>query len=260
MAQTALITGASGGIGLDFAHKFAQNGYNVVLVARSQDKLQALADELTKKYNVSATVLVKDLTDPAAPSQIYDALQEQGIQVDVLVNNAGFATYGYFHELDMARELELLQVNIVALTHLTRLYLPGMVARRSGKILNVSSTAAFAPGPMMACYYASKAYVLYFSEALSSELAGKGVTVTALCPGPTESGFQERAAMTESKLVQGGLMDRKTVVDAGYDALMAGQSYVIPGWMNYLMSLAPRFTPRAMAANLVHRMQSRVGH
>ncbi|MCA9929933.1 MAG: SDR family oxidoreductase, partial [Anaerolineales bacterium] len=197
--QTALITGASGGIGYELARKIAQQGHNLVVVARSESKLMKLAQDFNKQFGVNVTVMVKDLAQSAAPDEIYNELQANEIDVDILVNNAGFASYGLFHELDRQKELNMMQVNMVALTHLTHLFLPGMVERGYGRILNIASTAAFQPGPLMAVYYATKAYVLSFSEAIANELDGTGVTVTALCPGPTESGFQARAAMEDSK-------------------------------------------------------------
>ncbi|MCA9922498.1 MAG: SDR family oxidoreductase, partial [Anaerolineales bacterium] len=213
--QTALITGASGGIGYELARKIAQQGHNLVVVARSESKLMKLAQDFNKQFGVNVTVMVKDLAQSAAPDEIYNELQANEIDVDILVNNAGFASYGLFHELDRQKELNMMQVNMVALTHLTHLFLPGMVERGYGRILNIASTAAFQPGPLMAVYYATKAYVLSFSEAIANELDGTGVTVTALCPGPTESGFQARAAMEDSKLVQSGLMDAATVAKMG---------------------------------------------
>ena len=258
--KTALVTGASSGIGLELARLFAQDGYNLVLVARGAPKLEDLARELRAKHDVAVTVLAKDLASPAAPGEIFDELQRADIAVDILVNNAGFATYGLFSETDLQREMDLLQVNVVALTHLAKLFLPPMMARQSGKILNVASTAAFQPGPLMAVYYASKAYVLSFSEALSCECAGSGVTVTALCPGPTRSGFQERAAMTESKLVQGDIMDAATVAAQGYAALMRGKRCVVPGLSNQCWGLAAKLLPTGMTLKLVRRAQERVEH
>lgn len=258
MTSYALITGASGGIGLDFVHKFAANGYSVILVARSQDKLEQIAADVTARYGVTAMVLPMDLADPDAPQALYDELQRERVRVDVLVNNAGFAMYGYFHELEMARTLQMLQLNIVTLTHLTRLILPDMVARGAGKILNVASTAAFQPGPLMAAYYASKAYVLHFSEAIADEVKDKGVTVTALAPGPTESGFQARANMEDSRLVQDGLMAGKRVVDEGYAALMAGKRVVVPGLRNQALTLLPRLLPRKWVTSAVRNAQARI--
>lgn len=257
---TALITGASGGFGADFAQLFAQDGHDLVLTARSEGKLKQLAQELESQYGIRALVIAQDLTDAAAPQHIFEQLQTAGVQVDVLVNNAGFASYGLFHELDMNREMELVQLNVKTLVHLTRLFLPGMVQRGRGRVLNVASTAAFQPGPLMANYYASKAYVLSFSEALANELEGTGVTVTCLCPGPTRTGFQDRAAMQESKLVQGGLMDSMTVAKQGYAGLMAGKTIVVPGFQNWIGTLLPRFVPRQIATRLVRSLQERRGH
>jgi len=256
--QTALVTGASSGIGAALARLFAQNGYNLVVVARGQKALQELADDLTRTFGVTITVLPKDLAQPQAPAELVAGLTQQGIQIDVLVNNAGFATYGLFTEIDLAAELEMMQVNMVALTHLTKLLLPGMVQRGAGKLLNVASTAAFQPGPLMAVYYATKAYVLSLSEALAEELRGSGVSVTALCPGPTRSGFQQRAKMEDSKLVSGEIMDVETVARAGYRALMDGKTIVIPGAQNQAMAFAVRLLPRKLVTRLAHRAQERV--
>jgi uncharacterized protein len=262
--KTALITGASGGIGLDLAREFAKDGYNLVLVARSKDKLEAIAADFAKQYNISATVIAKDLARTSAPDELYNDIKTQGIQIDALVNNAGFATYGKFVEIPLERELQEMQLNMVTLTHLSKLFGKDMVARRNGKILNVASTAAFQPGPLMAVYYATKAYVLSFSEALANEFEGTGVTVTVLCPGPTESGFQERAAMQESKLVQkGGMMRMMTsaeVAAQGYEAAKRGQTVIIPGFANQMGTLLPRFLPRNMVTRTVRNMQERTGH
>ncbi|MCU0494227.1 MAG: SDR family oxidoreductase [Chloroflexaceae bacterium] len=256
--QTALITGASGGIGEALAHIFARNGYNLVLVARTEAKLQALGEQLSKQHGVACTAIAADLSDSAAPPRLVADMQARGLTIDVLVNNAGFATYGHFAELDLQGELNMLQVNIVTLTHLTRLLLPGMLARRRGRILNVASTAAFLPGPLMAVYYASKAYVLSFSEALNNEVADKGLSVTALCPGPTSTGFQSRANMEESRLVRGRqIMDVQTVAQAGYAGLMGGQPVVIPGLMNRIQTFLPRLLPRRMVPGIVRNAQER---
>src|SRR5207253_1790491 len=199
--------GASSAIGMDFARLLSRDGYDLFLVARSEAKLRELASELG-----NAKVIVADLVSPDAPQRIFDASGG----VDVLINNAGFGLSGPFIETDLRKELEMIQVNIAALTQLTKLFLRPMVARKSGHILNLASTAAFQPGPLMAVYYATKAYVLSFSEAIADELNGSGVTVTALCPGPTESGFQKRANMEDSKLVRGKLiMDAATVACLG---------------------------------------------
>jgi uncharacterized protein len=253
---TALVTGASGGIGEELARVLAREGHDLVLVARSADKLRSLSDDLAKKHGIRAEVLVADLIAPDAPQQIAAELERRGLEVDVLVNNAGFANYGAFATLDPTGEVNLLQVNIVALTHLTRLLLPGMISRKDGRVLNVASTAAFMPGPLMAVYYASKAYVLSFSEALNEELRGSGVTVTALCPGPTTSGFQSRANMEGSKLIRGRqLMSAATVAEQGYAALRAGRPLVIPGLLNRITAFLPRLLPRAVVPGFVKQAQ-----
>ena len=254
--QTVLITGASGGIGYEFAKLFAQDGCNLVLVARSVDKLNKIADEFKNKFGIDVKVITKDLSNPLASKEIFTELEQASVRVDVLVNNAGFGTYGLFHEIDLNAELELLQVNILCLTHLTKLFLKGMVKQGSGKILNVASTASFQPGPLMAVYYASKAYVLSFSEAIANELEGTGVSVTALCPGPTESGFQQRAAMENSKLVSGQkIMTAEAVAEIGYRGLLENKTVVVPGIKNKLLAESVRFTPRKLVTKLVRNMQ-----
>jgi uncharacterized protein len=258
--RTALITGASGGIGLEFAKIFAREGYNLVLVARSEKTLQEIAEDLRKKHSVQVTVVAKDLALPSAPDELYAEMKRQNIHIDVLVNNAGFATYGNFIELDTKKDLEMIQVNVVTLTHLAKLFIPAMKARGWGKVMNVSSTAAFQPGPLMAVYYATKAYVLSLSEALAGELRGTGVTVTALCPGPTVSGFQQRAAMEDSKLVQSGLQDATTVAEEGYQALMRGTTVKVTGLRNQIFAFSTRFIPRDMATSIILNVQQRVGH
>lgn len=257
--KTALVTGASGGIGYELARLFARDGYNLVLVARSENKLAEVKAELEKRHGISARVLVKDISRPEAPNEIYSELQQEGVRIDALVNNAGFTVFGPFAETSLEDELQLMQVNIVALTHLTKLFLPGMVENRHGRILNLGSTASFQPGPLMAVYYASKAYVLSFSEAIATELQGTGVTVTALCPGPTRTGFQERGKMEDSRLVAGRkIMDARTAARAGYRGMMKGQTLVIPGFMNWLGAEAVRFTPRKVVTQVVRKAQERV--
>jgi short-subunit dehydrogenase len=256
--KTALITGASGGIGLDLARLFAEGGYDVVLVARTESKLKELATELASKHGVSARAVAADLADPAAPAQLMERLKAEGVQVDVLVNNAGYGGYGTFAETELDAELKMIQLNISALTALSKAVLPGMLARKSGRILNVASTAAFQPGPLMAVYYATKAYVLSFSEALANETKGTGVTVTCLCPGPTKTGFQQQAKMEESKLVKGKvMMDSLTVARIGYEALHQGQTVVIPGFMNKMLATSVRFLPRGAVTRLVRNTQER---
>jgi short-subunit dehydrogenase len=207
---------------------------------------------------VHAYVIAADLSKADAPRSIVEGVSRLGLEVDVLVNNAGYGLYGPFAETSLATELDMIQVNIAALTELTKRLLPGMVARRSGRILNLASTAAFVPGPLMAVYYATKAYVLSFSEAIANELEGSGVTVTALCPGPTASGFQAAASLGESRLVSGKtLPSSRDVAQAGYDALMSGTVVYVPGVMNKLTAMSPRFTPRALIRRIVRHMQER---
>jgi hypothetical protein len=254
---TALVTGASGGIGEELARLFAADGHDLVLVARSRDKLESLAGELESKHGVEANVLASDLSRPEAPREIFDELGRAGVRVDALVNNAGFGSYGPFAETDLRQELELLQVNVVALTHLTKLFLPGMVARREGYVCNVASTAAFQPGPLMAVYYASKAYVLSLSEALANECEGTGVRVSALCPGPTETGFVAAAGMQDSKLFDRGAMTAREVAEAGYRGLLAGKTVVIPGFRNALVARTVGLFPRALVTKVVRGIQEK---
>lgn len=247
--QTALITGASAGIGLELARVFAREGYRLVLAARNQKRLEEIARELQP---AESQVIAIDLSLPDAPEEV----QRRVPKVDVLVNNAGFGVFGKFAEKSLVEELNMMQLNMTALVSLTGLYLPAMISARSGKIMNVASTAAFQPGPLMAIYYATKAFVLSFSEAIANELEGTGVTVSTLCPGPTTSDFQERAQMQNSGLVKRRkMMDAKTVAEIGYRGLMAGKTIVIPGLGNKVMAQSIRFSPRSMVTKVVRRMQ-----
>jgi len=259
-SETVLITGASSGIGAELARAFARGGSSLVLTARSVDKLEVLASELRKQSGVTVRVVAADLATQEGAGRLTQRLAEDGVQVDVLVNNAGYAAFGAFTQTQWPDEAGMLQLNMVTLTELTKRLLPGMVARKRGGVLNVASTAAFQPGPLMAVYYATKAYVLSFSEALAEELRGSGVSVTALCPGPTTSGFQARAAMEDSKLVKGKrLMDAATVAHAGYEGFRRGTAVVVPGLGNRLLVQSVRFTPRRWVTRLVHKMSERVG-
>jgi len=243
--HTALITGASGGIGYELAKLFARDGYHLVLVARSEARLAQFAEELQKQFGISAKSVVLDLSQPDAPQRLFDRLQSEGIVIDILVNNAGYGKLGPFAEVPLQESLGQIDLNIRALTQLTRIFLPPMLARRSGKILNVASTAGFQPGPLMAVYYASKAYVISFSEALANELKGSGVTVTCLCPGATETGFAARAGNDRSRLFQQSRpMTAKAVARVGYRALMKGKTLVIAGLMNRLLAESVRISPR----------------
>ena len=254
---TALITGASSGIGYELAKQFARDGYQLVIVATNVQRLHEVAAELTSAYGVAVKVLPKDLSRPESADDIYQELQREAIQVDVLVNNAGYAMHGRFDATDCKTELQMMHVNMVALTQLTKLLLPSMLTRKHGKILNVASTAAFQPGPFMAVYYATKAYVLSFSEALAEELHGTGVTVTALCPGITRTGFQARAGIQRTHLVRSGMMSPASVADAGYRGLMRGRIVVIPGLKNQLTAVAVRMIPRSLVRRAVRVLQER---
>jgi short-subunit dehydrogenase len=256
LPQTALITGASGGIGLELARLLAANHFNLILVARSAEKLGALAAELRRQHKIDAVAVPIDLADPAAPEELFHVLDEQRIFIDVLVNNAGFGTHGSFAQSDPALELQMLQVNITALVHLTRLFLPNMIANQRGRILNVASTAAFQPGPFMAGYYASKAFVLSFSQAVASELQGSGVTVTALCPGPTNTGFQARAGVAETPLFKANTMTSAEVARIGYEATMKGKPIAIAGLKNRLLAFSTRLAPRSVATSIARKLNS----
>ncbi len=256
--KTALITGASGGIGEALARTLAQHGYDLILVARTISKLEALGAELSAKNGVQTTSISSDLSAFDASEKLIADLETRGLQVDVLVNNAGIGEYGEFVTGDPIKQQQMISLNILTLTMLTRHLLPKMLERKFGRVMNVASTAAFMPGPLMSVYYASKAYVLSFSEALAEELLGTGVTVTALCPGPTESDFQARAEMQESKLVQGKtLMTAREVAEQGVAALERGQRVVIPGIMNQIQAQASRFLPRAIVPGIIKNVQAR---
>ncbi len=254
---TALVTGASGGIGEELAWLFAAGGHDLVLVARSRDKLARLAEELASKHGVAARVVASDLARAEAPREIFEELSAAGVQVDALVNNAGFGSYGLFAETDLKSELDLLQVNVVALTHLTKLFLPAMIARRRGYVMQVASTAAFQPGPLMAVYYASKAYVLHLSEALANECEGTNVRVSALCPGPTETGFVAAAGMEQSKLFDRGAMTAREVAVEGYRGLLAGRAVVITGLRNNLLARSIGLFPRGLVTRVVRGIQEK---
>lgn len=241
----ALVTGASGGIGLELARLCAKGGHDLVLVARNQAKLEEIAKYLSGMYQIRVEVIPADLADAEAPAAIVEETGRRGLTIDVLVNNAGFGDWGLFGRADLERQLAMIQVNVTSLTHLTRLLLPGMVHRRRGRILNVASTAAFAPGPLMAVYYATKAYVLSFSEAIGNELAGTGITVTVLCPGPTRTGFADRAGLQDSNLFGSPMvMDAAGVAEAGYRGMLHGKAIVIPGLLNKLVIQSIRISPR----------------
>jgi short-subunit dehydrogenase len=254
--QTALITGGSGGIGLALARQFAGHGHDLVLTARRRDALEAVAGTIEGKYGVKVTVIAADLTDPDAPQRLFDEIGIENIDIHFLVNNAGFGLGGEFVDTDINRELEMVQVNIAALMQLTKLFLPAMIKRKSGRILNLASTAAFQPGPLMSVYYASKAFVLSFSEALDEELRNTGVTVTCLCPGATATKFAETAGVGNSKLFASiGGTTAEQVAQYGYEAMMRGERVAVVGLRNMIMVTAERFAPRKFVTMLSRKAQ-----
>jgi len=255
---TALVTGASSGIGLELAQLLARDRHDLVLVARSRERLDTVAKGLAEEFGIRARGRAADLSDPDAPAAIAAELSADSTPIDVLVNDAGFGAHGLFAVRSLEEQLAMIQVNVAALTRLTGLFLPAMLARRSGKILNVASTAAFQPGPLMAVYYATKAYVLSFSEALASETAGTGVTVTALCPGPVPTEFQKRAGTEKGLLVTGPLaLSARTVAEAGYRGMLRGSPLVIPGLGNKAVVQALRVSPRRLVTRMSRKLQEK---
>lgn len=251
MQKTALITGASSGIGKALAREFARNNYHLVIVAEKAEELSMAKQELSSEFSVEVTDMPKDLTREQAPQEIYDQLHSQGVRIDVLVNDAGVGQREKFHESDINKDVYIVRLNIEALIRLTKLFVKDMVARGNGKILNVGSVAGFQPGPMLAVYHASKAFVVSFSEAISDELEDTGVSVTALCPGPTDTNFASRADMENARIFQSGqVMEPEEVAQAGYKAVMNGERAVIPGISNKALTFTRRLIPKSMQANL----------
>lgn len=249
--KTALITGASSGIGKALARHFAQDGYQLVLAARGVTKMQALADDLQKQFKVVVTVIGSDLETNDGAARLHAEVKARGIVLSALVNNAGYGAFGEFKDSALAPELAMMQLNMNTVIVLTKLFLPDLLATR-GKILNTASTAAFQPGPYMAVYYATKSFVLRFSEAIASELEDTGVTVTALCPGPTASGFQDKADLGNSALIKGKKLPTSEAVAAlGYRAMQRGQRVYIPGFVNWVMAQSMRITSRNLATKVV---------
>ncbi len=244
--MTTLITGASGGIGYELAKIFARDHHDLILIARSADKLARVASEL-KSYGVTVKTIALDLAASPAPQFLFDQLQSEGTTIDILVNNAGYGAFGDFSRTSVKDIQGQIDLNITALTQLTRLFLPAMIARRSGRIMNVASTAGFQPGPLMAVYYATKAYVISFSEAIANELHNTGVTVTCFCPGATHTGFANRAGIEKSRLFKklGAMSSEKVALD-GYRAVMEGRTLAISGTRNWLVAQSTRFAPRKM--------------
>jgi len=252
--EVALITGASMGIGEELARIFAADGHDLVLVARSENKLLALGKELEGAHGITAHVVPADLTDPAAPASIFASLERKGIELDYLVNNAGFGAAGAFAELSLQSQLDMLQVNIDALVALTHLALRGMLARKKGRILNIASTAGFQPGPDMAVYYATKAFVIMFSEGIAEEVKAGGVTVTAHCPGATATGFADTAGNAKSILFKLGAAPADKVARHAYRSMMKGKVLAIDGLLNWLTAFSVRLSPRALVRKLARWM------
>jgi short-subunit dehydrogenase len=250
-SETVLITGASSGIGLELAKCFAADGCRLILVARNQEALEKLAEKLRRKNKIEAVVFPADLSLPETPKRILKKLTAQNIFVDVLVNNAGFGAHGAFVEMPLPRQLEMLQVNIVALTELTGLFLPGMIERKHGGILNVGSVAGFVPGPGMTVYYATKAFVLSFTEALAEELAGSGLKISVLCPGPTESNFGNVARGKKVRQVKTGKMSAAAVASHGHRAFRDGKVTAVPGFQNKVFVFLNRILPRPFPRKMV---------
>ena len=251
---TALVTGASSGTGVELARIHAQRGGDLVLVARRQDRLEALKAELEQAHAVTVHVIAKDLSDPAAAREIHDDLATRGVPIDYLINNAGFGNGGFFHEQDWAKNEAMIMVNCVALAALTRLFVPDMIARGGGRILNVASMAGFLPGPLQAIYYATKAFVVSFSEAMGNELRRTGVTVTALCPGPVDTEFIERANLRKAKGFA-RTVSAAGVAQVGYDAMLAGKPIIVPGIVNkVIVHFLLRITPRGRATKISRKM------
>lgn len=254
---TAVVTGASSGIGRELARIAAKDGRNVVLVARRIERLEELGRELTQNFGVAAHCIAADLVDPASPARVFREVPDH-CEVDLLVNAAGLGVHGFFADTSLERELESIRVNVGALTEMTKRFLPAMRERRRGVILNVASTAAFQPGPLTAVYYATKAYVLSFTEALAEELRGSGVTATALCPGPTVTEFQKHAGMEDTPLFSGFLVsDAAAVARVGYGSAMKGKRVVVPGLANRILGFAARVGPRRLATRVARKLQEK---
>lgn len=252
-----LITGASSGIGLELARVFAKNQHALILVARSTELLEKLAAELRATYHVEVQVVTSDLAKVSSPEELFQLCQSKGWQVDVLVNNAGVGDNAAFADTFWAKQEMMIDLNMKSLAHLTHLFLPAMLKRRQGSILNVASTAAFQPGPYMAVYYASKSFVLSFSEALSEELSGSGVYVTALCPGPTTSGFLKAAGMDESWILKMKIPTSEDVAIYAYKAWQAHKRVAIHGLLNSVIAFSTRLVPTGLVLKVVSMLQKK---
>ena len=248
--STALITGASSGIGLELARRFAGDGYDLVIIARREDLLNKVAKEIMENFGVKVSVMPKDLTEKDSTLEIFKKLEKEGKEINVVVNNAGFGAVGEFTELDYERQINMIDLNINSLVSLTRLFLPGMIKKNYGGILNVGSLAGFQPGPYASVYYATKAFVLSFTEGLKEELKGTNIKVSCLSPGPTDTEFLEISSIDESSLFKFGTMRAREVAKEGYDGFKNGKTIVIPGLLNNLLPCLVRITPRILARKI----------
>lgn len=254
--KTALITGAASGLGFEFSKLLAKDEYDLILIDIDQKKLVKTKSHIQKEHNIEIEILKKDLCKKDVAQEIFDLVK--GKTIDVLVNNAGFGLFGAFSETSWSREFEMLNLHILTTTQMTKLFLTGMVEQNSGRVLNVSSLAAFEPGPLMSIYYASKAYILSFSEAIANELKGTGVTVTTLCPGPTNTGFQEVVSNHSSKnKIKFNMASAKKVAETGYKAMLAGKVLSIPGLLNKIIAFLPRIIPRKTVTSIVRKVQEK---
>ncbi len=246
MEGYALVTGATSGIGLEIALNFARDGINLILVARTERKLMEIKEKIEAEHKVEVLILAKDLTREEAPDEVYDEVEKRGIRVDFLINNAGFGSFGRLIATDYETEKDLVKLNVLSLLQMNKLFVPLMAARHYGYVMNVASLAAFMPGPVMANYYASKAYVLSLSEAMHEELKKDGVKVTALCPGPVRTNFQERAQLQKTDTAKSFIMEAKKVADIGYLGLLRGKAIVVPGTFERIVPVITKLLPRSL--------------
>jgi len=253
-ANYTLIPGASGGIGKELAEICAVNGQKLILCARNIERLEEIKKELEEKYKAQVFIIKSDLAQANSASLLFKEIKSKGLSVNILINNAGFGDFGFFEKCDLKIQLEMIQLNITSLTELTRLILPNMVEQKYGRIMNVASVAAFQPGPLMSVYFATKAFVLHFSEAIANELKGTGVTVTTLCPGPTKTNFDKAANVTNTALFSGKLPGPKEVAEFGFKKMMKGKIVAIHGFKNKVLVFAGKITPRRLVVNMTRKM------